>query len=159
MLTLFASLLNVEKTGFDALRSMWQNNELKFFFVGSVLSLVFILVTGNMFTRTRKRMWDFRREICTFVSEFSPLFHGESSVVTARTDKVQLRSEVTRIMTETARDIAIGEITGQPMVYQRHLMTRRSSVANQFGLGEDWGVYYRGAHGTINLCDCFAWEI
>ncbi len=159
MFALFGSLLSHEKTGFDAVRVMWQNNELKFCFLGSVLSLVFISATGKMYTRTRKRMWDFRREICTFVCQFSPLFEGESPVVTARTDKVQLHREVTRNMTETARDIVIGEITGQQMEYQRHLMTWRSSAANLFGLGEDWGVYYRGAHRNLDLYQCFAWEI
>lgn len=125
----------------------------------TVSLIIFIALTQKVYRRSWGQMVDFRKVLSPFIFTFSSIFEDESSPITALTGEYELLSRVTEDMTQVARDIIEGEITGKDVDDKRFELTEKSFVANIFGLGRDWSVYFDEAEKTIDLYKIFDWKI
>ena len=136
-------------------------------FVHSVVGLHIFLLTAFVLTRksykrNKERMYDFMSKIHDFVCAFRPLLTRKPAAVWSSMDKQQLREVLQSDMAEHAIAILQGEVIGTEPTLDRQHRRAKSAAANDFGIGNDWSVYFDAARAKMGKgwqYEAFAWEI
>jgi hypothetical protein len=124
-----------------------------------IILVLFIIFTQKIYKQSRKRMWDFNGSIESFVHAFRPILEDESFAIKASTGKYELFAKISMYMIRIAGIIIQGEIIGKQVDFERLQLGHKSSVANEFGLGCEWSIYFCEARKTVDPYEIFTWEI
>lgn len=125
----------------------------------TICLIVLVFLTRKAHKRSRNRMWHFKKHIQTFVMQFRSILEDGRSSITASMGLDELFAKVTEDMTEVAQSIIEGEVAGQKVGNEQNKLKQKSFAANEFGLGQEWSIYFVKARARMNPYDHFAWEI
>ena len=159
VITPFMVMATIDPHGIDELKPLLHIPVVRYAGVFTVCLVLLLIFTHKTYTRSERRMNDFQDAIHLFVVEFSSMFEDKSSVIKASMGKDELFAEVSRSMTQIARSVVEGEITGREVKNKRDQLKQKSSIANNFGLGSEWSIYFEKAQEGISPYEHFAWEI